>query len=68
MYNLSQVVLTLRADLGVMLYSDGERIALVDEKGHAMQEAQSACRNDKFGRANPPRRAGRGSGDGPVGD
>ncbi len=39
MYNLSQVVLTLRADLGVMLYSDGERIALVDEKGHAMQEA-----------------------------
>ena len=32
MYNLSQVVLTLRADLGVMLYSDGERIALVDEK------------------------------------
>ena len=39
MYKLSQVVLTLRADLGVMLYSDGERIALVDEKGVALQEA-----------------------------
>ena len=39
MYNLSQVVLTLRADLGIMLYSDGERMALVDEKGGALQEA-----------------------------
>ena len=33
MYNLSQVVLTLRADLGVLLHSDGERIALVGPNG-----------------------------------
>jgi mannose-1-phosphate guanylyltransferase / phosphomannomutase len=40
MYNLSQVVLTLRADLGVMFHSDGERIALVDEKGEALASAK----------------------------
>lgn len=40
MYNLSQVVLTLRADLGVMFHSDGERISLVDEKGEALTNAK----------------------------
>ncbi|GAB4460442.1 MAG: mannose-1-phosphate guanyltransferase [Armatimonadaceae bacterium] len=40
MYNLSQVVLTLRADLGVMFHSDGERISLVDEKGEALSNAK----------------------------
>jgi mannose-1-phosphate guanylyltransferase/phosphomannomutase len=34
--NLSQVVLTLRADLGVLIHSNGERLALVDEKGDAL--------------------------------
>lgn len=40
MYNLSQVVLTLRADMGVLFYSDGERIAMVDEKGEALSGAK----------------------------
>jgi mannose-1-phosphate guanylyltransferase/phosphomannomutase len=40
MYNLSQVVLTLRADLGVLFHSDGERISLVDEKGEALTGAK----------------------------
>jgi mannose-1-phosphate guanylyltransferase/phosphomannomutase len=40
MYNLSQVVLTLRADLGVLIHSDGERIALVDEKGEPLSGAR----------------------------
>lgn len=40
MYNLSQVVTTLRADLGVMLYSDGERLELVDEKGEVLSGAR----------------------------
>jgi mannose-1-phosphate guanylyltransferase/phosphomannomutase len=40
MYNLSQVVLTLRADLGVLIHSDGERMAMVDEKGEALQGAR----------------------------
>ncbi len=35
-YNLSQVVLTLRADMGVILYSDGERLGLVDERGDTL--------------------------------
>ncbi len=34
--NLSQVVLTLRADLGVLIHSNGERLVLVDEKGDAL--------------------------------
>jgi mannose-1-phosphate guanylyltransferase / phosphomannomutase len=33
---LSQVVLTLGADLGVLLHSDGERVELVTEKGEAL--------------------------------
>jgi len=37
---LSQVVLTLRADLGVLFHSDGERIALVDEKGEPLSGAR----------------------------
>jgi mannose-1-phosphate guanylyltransferase/phosphomannomutase len=40
MYNLSQVVLTLRADLGVLIHSDGERLALVDEKGETLSGAR----------------------------
>lgn len=40
MYNLSQVVLTLRADMGVLFHSDGERMALVDEKGDALTDAR----------------------------
>jgi mannose-1-phosphate guanylyltransferase/phosphomannomutase len=40
MYNLSQVVLTLRADMGVLLHSDGERLALVDEKGEPLYGAR----------------------------
>lgn len=39
-YNLSQVVLTLNADLGVLLHSDGERMNLVDEKGDALYGAR----------------------------
>ena len=39
-YNLSQVVTTLRADLGVLIHSDGERIALVDENGVALSGAR----------------------------
>lgn len=38
-YNLSQVVLTLRADLGVLIHSDGERMYLVDENGQALHGA-----------------------------
>ena len=33
LYNLSQVVTTLEPTSGVLIHSDGERIALVDEKG-----------------------------------
>jgi mannose-1-phosphate guanylyltransferase/phosphomannomutase len=33
LYNLSQVVQTLNADLGVIFFSDGERLGLVDERG-----------------------------------
>ena len=40
MYNLSQVVLTLKADLGVLIHSDGERMALVDEKGDTLTGAR----------------------------
>lgn len=40
MYNLSQVVLTLHADLGVLFHSDGERMALVDEKGDTLTDAR----------------------------
>jgi mannose-1-phosphate guanylyltransferase / phosphomannomutase len=40
MYNLSQVVTTLRYDLGVLFYSDGERMALVDEKGDPLNGAR----------------------------
>jgi len=40
LYNLSQVVLTLRADLGVMIHSDGERMALVDERGETLSGAR----------------------------
>lgn len=39
LFNLSQVVQTLRADLGVMFLSDGERLALVDEKGQSLHGA-----------------------------
>ncbi|MBC7806737.1 MAG: mannose-1-phosphate guanyltransferase [Akkermansiaceae bacterium] len=39
-YNLSQVVTTLRADLGVIIHSDGERIALVDEGGVSLTGAK----------------------------
>nr|CAA9252450.1 Mannose-1-phosphate guanylyltransferase / Phosphomannomutase [uncultured Armatimonadetes bacterium] len=39
-YNLSQVVTTLRADLGVMLFSDGERLLLVDEQGDVLTGAR----------------------------
>ncbi len=39
MYNLSQVVTTLRCDLGVQFQSDGERIALIDEKGEPLAGA-----------------------------
>lgn len=38
--NLAQVVLTLRADLGVLIHSDGERLALVDEKGETLSGAR----------------------------
>jgi mannose-1-phosphate guanylyltransferase/phosphomannomutase len=40
MYNLSQVVLTLHADMGVLIHSDGERMAMVDEKGEALTGAR----------------------------
>ena len=40
LYNLSQVVLTLHADMGVLIHSDGERLALVDEKGEALTGAR----------------------------
>ncbi len=40
LYNLSQVVLTLKADLGVILYSDGERLDLVDERGDILSGAR----------------------------
>jgi mannose-1-phosphate guanylyltransferase/phosphomannomutase len=40
MYNLAQVVTTLRYDLGVLIHSDGERIAMVDEKGEPLTGAR----------------------------
>ena len=40
MSTLSQVVLTLRADLGVLIHSDGERMAMVDEKGDSLVGAR----------------------------
>jgi mannose-1-phosphate guanylyltransferase/phosphomannomutase len=40
MYNLSQVVLTLRYDMGILIHSDGERIAMVDEKGEPLTNAR----------------------------
>lgn len=40
MESLAQVVLTLRADLGVLLHSDGERLALVDERGDILSGAR----------------------------
>ena len=40
MENLAQVVLTLKADLGVMLHSDGERLGLVDERGDILGGAR----------------------------
>jgi len=39
-FNLSNMVLALKADLGVLIHSDGERIALVDEKGEALTGAR----------------------------
>jgi mannose-1-phosphate guanylyltransferase/phosphomannomutase len=40
MQNLAQVVLTLKADLGVMIHSDGERLELVDEQGETLYGAR----------------------------
>lgn len=40
LFNVSQVVQTLRADLGVIFLSDGERLALVDEKGQPLHGTQ----------------------------
>ncbi|MDX1932864.1 MAG: mannose-1-phosphate guanyltransferase [Capsulimonadales bacterium] len=40
LYNLSQVVLTLRYDMGILIHSDGERIAMVDEKGEILTGAR----------------------------
>ncbi len=40
LYNLSSVVQTLHADLGVLFHSDGERISLVDEKGATLSGAR----------------------------
>ena len=37
---LSQVVHQQKADLGVMIHSDGERLELVDEKGNALNRAR----------------------------
>ena len=37
---LAQVVHQQKADLGVMIYSDGERLELVDEKGNALNRAR----------------------------
>jgi len=34
--NLSNIVLTLKADIGVLLGSEGERMTLVDETGHVL--------------------------------
>ena len=39
-FNLSNMVLALTADLGVLIHSDGERIALVDETGEALTGAR----------------------------
>ena len=41
--NLSQVVQTLRADLGVLLHSDGERMNLVDEKGDVLEGSRQVA-------------------------
>ena len=38
--NLSDVVRTLRADLGVLFYANGERIELVDERGQTLYGAR----------------------------
>lgn len=40
LHNLSQVVTTLKADLGVVLHSDGERLDLVDERGDVLSGAR----------------------------
>jgi mannose-1-phosphate guanylyltransferase/phosphomannomutase len=34
--NLSEIMLTLKADVGVLMQADGERLTLVDETGHIL--------------------------------
>ena len=53
-YNLSQVVTTLRADLGVLIHGDGERIALVDENGGCTHGRETPCHAVLNGIANAP--------------
>jgi mannose-1-phosphate guanylyltransferase / phosphomannomutase len=38
--NLSEIMLTLKADVGVLLEADGERMTLVDETGHILSGDQ----------------------------
>lgn len=40
LYNISQFVLAVHADLGVLMHPDGERLALVDEKGEPLTGAR----------------------------